>query len=347
MARKPGRKKTSYDRARFERDYVALAPAAQRFATEVGHQLGELLDRGGISLSFPLQSRVKQWQSVAEKLERVPLPIGELRELQDLIGFRLILQFRRDIDRVCDLLGETFRVIEQYDTSERLKEDQFGYASIHYVIQLPSSWLGVPTMAEFGDFRAEIQVRTTAQHIWAAASHTLQYKNEAAVPPTLRRSIHRVSALLETVDLEFERLLLERDTYRSDTAAAQKPEEALNVDILEHGLDVYWPSANKEPGREDYSELLDDLLHFGISTRKQLAGLIEKHRKAVLQEDSIAVADARSAADDGAEEYDQERIARGVYFTHAGLTRLALAHQYGAEWQKYARAKFFGQSRNA
>jgi ppGpp synthetase/RelA/SpoT-type nucleotidyltranferase len=29
-----------------------------------------------------------------------------------------------------------------------------------------------------GGLRAEVQVRTTAQHIWAAASHKLQYKHE-------------------------------------------------------------------------------------------------------------------------------------------------------------------------
>lgn len=55
--------------------------------------------------------------------------------------------------------------------------------------------------------KAEVQVRTVTQHVWAAASHVLQYKQEASVPLPVRRSIYRVSALLETVDLEFERVL--------------------------------------------------------------------------------------------------------------------------------------------
>jgi ppGpp synthetase/RelA/SpoT-type nucleotidyltranferase len=59
----------------------------------------------------------------------------------------------------------------------------------------------------------ELQLRTLAQHIWAVASHKLQYKREASVPVPIRRSINRVSALLEMVDLEFDRVLLEREQY--------------------------------------------------------------------------------------------------------------------------------------
>ena len=54
--------------------------------------------------------------------------------------------------------------MKQYDTSERLKDDQFGYSSIHIVAALPSEWLKVPTMSGLEDLKAEIQVRTLAQH---------------------------------------------------------------------------------------------------------------------------------------------------------------------------------------
>jgi putative GTP pyrophosphokinase len=69
-------------------------------------------------------------------------------------------------------------VLERQDAQLRLAEDQFGYASIHFAVELPASWLRVPSRAGLGGLRAEIQVRTTAQHIWAAASHKLQYKHE-------------------------------------------------------------------------------------------------------------------------------------------------------------------------
>ena len=70
--------------------------------------------------------------------------------------------------------------------------------------------------------------------------HTLQYKQEDSVPAPMRRAIHRVSALLEVVDLEFERLLKERESYRSDSGPINT-DAILNVDLLEHLLDALLP----------------------------------------------------------------------------------------------------------
>src|ERR1700690_3888715 len=100
-------------------------------------------------------------------------------------------------------------------------------------------------MAGLANLRAEIQVRTTAQHIWAEASQTLLYKNEKAVPQTLKRAIYRVSALLETVDLEFERVLSDRDDYKAEVAQTALAEETLDVDTLQQVLGESWPSAKK------------------------------------------------------------------------------------------------------
>ncbi len=105
----------------------------------------------------------------------------------------MVLQFTRDVERVCSLIEGNFDILDRYDTVKRLKEDQFGYSSVHFVVELPTEWLAVPTMKGLANLKAEIQVRTTAQHIWAEASQTLQYKNEKAVPPTLRRAIYRIS----------------------------------------------------------------------------------------------------------------------------------------------------------
>ena len=91
--------------------------------------------------------------------------------------------FLTDLDKIDELIRSTFEVMSPEDTADRLGEAQFGYQSLHYTIKVPLIWLEIPTMADFGDIQAEVQVRTLAQHIWAAASHKLQYKNEASVPP--------------------------------------------------------------------------------------------------------------------------------------------------------------------
>jgi ppGpp synthetase/RelA/SpoT-type nucleotidyltranferase len=198
-------------------EYNAIRPLADRFAEIMREQLTYLLVDHRILLSFPVQTRVKEWKSIAEKIERLSLSLSAIRDLIDLIGLRLVLPFKRDIHKVCQLIPLHFTVHKQYDTQERLKEDQFAYSSIHFIIELPEPWLIVPTLKNLGGLRAEVQVRTTSQHVWAEASHIFQYKREKSVPRQIRRAIHRVSALLETVDHQFEEILKQGEAYQNGT----------------------------------------------------------------------------------------------------------------------------------
>ena len=267
------------DAERLREEYQALAPRAARFVQALFDQFTELLKQQDIALAVPIEHRVKDWSSIADKIERRSLALEELTQLQDLIGLRLILLFRRDLKKTHDLISEKFTVLSHEDTAERLDVAQFGYQSFHYVIELPESWLEVPSFADFGKLKAEIQTRTLAQHMWAAASHKLQYKQEQSAPEPVRRSINRVSALLETVDLEFERVLHERERYLGELDPREK-ESPLNVDSIARVLDELLPAENKS-SIDDFADLLQDLLHFGISTSGQLRELIEKHKLAI------------------------------------------------------------------
>lgn len=322
-----------------ETEYRAILPIAERFCVELSNQINRLLNNEQISLGFPTEYRVKTWESLSNKIERLSLNLGSIKELNDLIGLRLILLFKRDMLRVCEVLANTFNVLDQYDTQERLKEDQFGYSSIHFIIELPESWLSVPTLAQLGGMKAEVQVRTFAQHIWAAASHALQYKQEQSVPPPVRRAIYRVSALLETVDLEFERVLEQRDTYRSNLST--DVDELLNVDLLEEVCDSFLPTINKG-NEEPYSYLLTELLHFNIDTRFKLESLIRKHLPTALEYDLQAasehVEEIKSSPDKFSSEYfelSRARSEKGAYYYHAGLVRTMMQLEFGEEWDNY------------
>ena len=255
------------------------------------------------------------------------------------MGLRLIFLFKRDADSICSLVHDTFTVIKQEDTRSRLKEDQFGYASFHFVIKVPESWLVVPAFSSFGDLKAEIQIRTVAQHLWADASHILQYKNELNIPAPIRRSINRVSALLETVDLEFERVLDEKDIYRQ-TLNPRDIDQTLNTDSLELLLDSMLPAKNKdEIDGENYEELLADLRRFGVTTTEDLINIINGNKEAILEEDAMEV---RRQIHDNVAAYSEnpERILiKGVFFTHVGLVRCALQRQFPKEWETYATEK--------
>src|SRR2546423_3962108 len=205
---------------------------AAKFVDELNRQLSTLLEDNKIALGLPIQFRIKTWDSLQGKLERKSLHISTIKELPDLIGFRIIVLFRRDLEKVTALLDEHFEIVYKEDTSARLNDSQFGYQSIHYVVQLPKEWFALPTLRGMAGLQTEVQVRTVAQHIWAAGSHVLQYKHESSVPAGLRRTIHRVSALLETVDLEFERVVEENERYAATVEVNERDQE-LDVITLE------------------------------------------------------------------------------------------------------------------
>jgi putative GTP pyrophosphokinase len=316
---------------RLELEYRGLAPLAETFCSEVSRQLNQMLSDAGIPLGFPIEFRVKTWASLTEKLDRKSFQLSTITDLSDLIGLRIILLFRRDVEATCAAIEQHFEVLESYDTQERLREDQFGYSSKHFIIRLPEHWLALPTFSQLGSFKAEIQVRTIAQHIWAAASHNLQYKQEENVPIPVRRSISRVSALLETVDLELERVLDERQEYRATLAATSMEEivedevRILDVDLLQRLLSEGFPAENKAE-TEDYGELLRALSQRGIVTSKQLQDVISANIGEVLAEEKKYVNTNQELMKKGARVHgtDEDRAERGVYFTHAGLLRRIL-----------------------
>ena len=323
---------------KLEENYRACSAIAEQFLLAVNEQLLRLLDEKKIHLGCPVEKRIKTWQSIAEKCERKTLQISGVIDLDDLVGVRLVLLFRRDVQTTCEMIENQFQIVSSEDTALRLTDEQFGYGSVHYIARFPESWMNVPTLKPFRNFKVEIQVRTLAQHMWAAASHTLQYKQESSVPPPLRRSIHRASALLETVDLEFERLLGEKDAYIKSLPDTPG-DDLLNVDSLEKILDRLLPKQNKDDAiPEPFAELLTDLAHFGVTTSDHLEKLVGKHLKEVLETEAKYVKQSPVPVRDNSPRGFTRRV-RGVFFTHAGLTRRVLSEAFGKKWLDYSSKK--------
>ena len=256
-------------------------------------------------------------------------------QLNDLVGIRLINPFKRGIDNCIQLVKKNFTITYEKDTATRLDESQFGYQSYHFVIKLPENWKHTPTLQGLDEYSAEVQIRTTAQHIWAVASQELQYKKEKSVPPALRRSVYRVSALLETVDLEFERVLSEREQYKKGFSS-EIPERVLNVDLLKRILDQYLPTDNRYID-EPYSELLENLSRCNIETSSQLISLIKENLNGVLYDDMEEVKKIRMLTPQQQDlfysEEELDRVVLGVWFNHCGMIRHILTNKFGNRWK--------------
>ncbi len=313
---------------RLQQEYRDIHPVATHLAETLVNELQHLIRREGISLAVPIEQRVKTWDSIEQKFARadrdgrhIRFSGASLSDLSDLIGVRIIVLFQRDLAQVLKMLESAFRVINTDDKGANRAVDQFGYSSVHYQIRVPDSWITVPTFRAFQSFEVEVQVRTLAQHMWAAASHKLQYKQENSVPEQMRRAIHRISSLLELIDSEYERLLTERDQYRSDVRSGGH-EGRLNTDVLEAILDARLPRRNKA-GYEPYSMLVWELGKLGILNSESLEDLISRRMDEALAEDR-KIAD-RPNEKNGPDQQNQD----AVFFTHTGLLNMMLEAEYG------------------
>lgn len=311
----------------------------KKFCQEIMGQLFELLHQGGIALAVPIESRVKSWESILDKCNRREMIPKALEEISDIAGLRIVLLFKRDQKKVCDIISDNFEVIKMENTQDRLSVDQFGYGAVHFEVKLKKEWRSLPTLRELGGLQAEIQVRTASQHIWATASHVLQYKRERHVPKPVLRAINRVAALLETVDLELERVLVARGTYIAQLAKVEG-DEPLNTDILQKILAEEFPPENANETGEDLSALLDDLTDFGILNVRSFRELVKKHRKAIFSAEREAVESQKKWKEQSTFKYKPERVAKGVFYTHGGLSRVALRKEFGKKFEEYLREKY-------
>lgn len=317
-------------------DYQKIYPTAERYKAAMLEQIADLINKNRISLGVPIESRIKSHSSIENKIHRKNRSIESFYDLDDFVGIRLILLFRNDVNKICQIISSNFEVLQIEDTGERLAENEFGYQSNHMVIKMPVAWLSVPSFSDFDGFKVEIQVRTVAQHIWAAASHQLQYKNELSVPAPLKRAIHRTSALLEIIDLELQRLLDQREEYIASEAINAPGNSNINVDVLERILDEILPRENKLKSGEDLSNLLQELVDFGFSSPDKIRALIAKHIVVVLEED------AQRAMEDHSDAEEIERGREGVFYTHAGLVRGCMQLELGKPYEDRMRRFYEG-----
>ena len=156
-----------------------------------------------------VECRTKAEDAFVEKVYREGKAYGDpLAEITDISGIRVIAYYTRDVEDIAEILGREFLVDSDntVDKSEVLGEDRFGYQSIHYIVQLTAERAELTEWHRFAGLKAEVQLRTVLQHAWAAINHSLTYKSQDDVPSPLRRRLHRISALLEAADAEFEDL---------------------------------------------------------------------------------------------------------------------------------------------
>jgi ppGpp synthetase/RelA/SpoT-type nucleotidyltranferase len=153
-----------------------------------------------------VQARAKKIESFSEKIIRKDKYKNPLLDMTDLCGARAIVHFESQVVEVCKFIRANFEIDEanSIDVKTRLNVGEFGYRSVHYIVTpVKDEILGVAIPKEIRDLKAEIQIRTFNEHVWADILHDRIYKARINVPKQWQRESARLAALLEEVDNSF------------------------------------------------------------------------------------------------------------------------------------------------
>lgn len=184
-----------------------------QFRKKIESLLKDLLTQERI-VTHQISSRTKSYDSLAKKIKEKEGKYKRLQDITDIVGIRIVTYLESDVDIIATLIENEFQVDQENSIDKRkLDFDQFGYKSLHIVISLNKKRAGLPEYKQYRILKCEVQIRSILQHAWAEIEHDLGYKGKYEIPEEHKRSFNRLSALLETADIEFDRLKKDLSQY--------------------------------------------------------------------------------------------------------------------------------------
>lgn len=187
-------------RKAYQQKYNEILPIIREHSKDLSWLLEAKLRHLEDKMAFPPQFRHKEWSSVVDKIELMNLRINCVTDIQDLLGFRVVAVFEKDIFNITRVIERNFKVVRKYKPNymKTIAND----SSQHIVIKTYAKDCTKQKHEEPIRFLVEIQVMTLAQFTFAKASHFLLYKKNTRAKKSIIRSLQRTSALLESVELE-------------------------------------------------------------------------------------------------------------------------------------------------
>jgi len=203
----------------------------------------DLLDHSSISI-HKIEGRIKCYESLSRKIDKKD-KYESLSDITDIIGLRIITFLESDVDKIQSIIRSEFKIDDVNSIDKRkLEINQFGYRSLHIVSELDDSRCELSEYKKYKSLKFEIQIRSVLQHAWAEIEHDLGYKSKASIPESYRRNFNRLAALLETADIEFDRLKGSLKDYEaevpelinSDPKRVTLDQASLNAFVLSHPI---------------------------------------------------------------------------------------------------------------
>jgi putative GTP pyrophosphokinase len=315
------------DKAALQCAYEKQRQGYAKLLAEMESALRVVLEKD--SLSPIIKGRVKafeSWYAKRIRLLRNAKAAGKPPiHITDVVALRVVCPFLGDLSLAEKAICGSFKVIEVERKGSDRSFREFGYESIHLLIELP------PNLREQAvgiDYPAiEIQLRTILQEAWAEVEHELVYKAEfTPFDEPMKRKLAALNANLSLSDIIFQEILdyqrrLNSELERRRSSFYGKIEDAMDkpLDISDSAearierrafgserartasMDDLLVSALSAHNREDYvgaariySEILDQ------SPSKDIAAVVYKHRGMAFFSQSLyrdAIADFSSSLD--------------------------------------------------
>lgn len=188
---------SNYDITEIIEKYREDIEIYENFEIILTHYIKDLLDKavqeGKLDKnSFEIKSRTKAVESLEGKISRDDKKLKykePIKEVTDLVGLKIMLTSLKDENIVYELLNlqlnDNIDRENSVNKSENLKrERKFGYLGRHLVVAYDEKMLKVAEHkinkeihpSHFKGLRAEIQIKTLLQHVWAEIEHKARYK---------------------------------------------------------------------------------------------------------------------------------------------------------------------------
>jgi putative GTP pyrophosphokinase len=181
-------------------------------------------------MSSPIEfvtARVKSVESILKKAKTRMMNMEHLeKEMQDIAGLRIMVQFVEDIQAVLNLLRlrQDFKIVYERDYITNKKVS--GYRSYHLVIEYP-----VQTLQGEKKILAEVQLRTLAMNFWATIEHSLNYKYKGAIPEDLKMRLKHSAETAHLLDQEMSEIREEIQEAQRLIEPIRKNREELDDDF--------------------------------------------------------------------------------------------------------------------
>lgn len=126
-------------------------------------------------------------------------------QIQDLVGARVVVFYKQDVEAVSEVLNRYFRKIESKDLVPD-SVDRFGYVGRHFILATPEDVVDDDADRSTTPPFFELQVKTLFQHAWSEAEHDLAYKPSEPLTPHQQRQVAFTAAQAWGADEIFEQL---------------------------------------------------------------------------------------------------------------------------------------------